>query len=96
MNEIRVIARALARAGKEDQLRNTLVGMLTPTRAEQGCRLYELYESSNRGLYYFYEKWESQDALERHIETPHYKQLAQDVRDLLESAFEVNVLDPLG
>jgi quinol monooxygenase YgiN len=96
MNEIRVIARALARAGKEDQLRNTLVGMLTPTRAEQGCRLYELYESSNRGLYYFYEKWESQDALERHIESPHYKQLAQDIRDLLESAFEVNVLDPLG
>jgi quinol monooxygenase YgiN len=96
MNEIRVIARALARAGKEDQLRNTLVGMLTPTRAEQGCRLYELYESSNRGLCYFYEKWESQDALERHIETPHYKHLAQDVRDLLESAFEVNVLDPLG
>jgi quinol monooxygenase YgiN len=96
MNEIRVIARALARAGKEDQLRNILVAMLTPTRAEQGCRLYELYESSNRGLYYFYEKWESQDALERHIETPHYKQLAQDVRDLLESAFEVNVLDRIG
>ena len=96
MNEIRVIARALARAGKEDQLRKTLVGMLTPTRAEQGCRLYELHESSNRGLYYFYEKWESQDSLERHIETPHYKQLAQDGRDLLESAFEVNVLDPIG
>jgi quinol monooxygenase YgiN len=70
--------------------------MLTPTQAEQGCRLYELYESSNRGLYYFYEKWESQDALNRHIETPHYKQLAQDIRDWLESAFEVNILDPLG
>jgi quinol monooxygenase YgiN len=49
--------------------------MLTPTRAEQGCRLYELYESNNRGL--FYEEWESQDALDRHTETPHYKQLAQ-------------------
>jgi quinol monooxygenase YgiN len=96
MNEIQVIARALAPAGKEDQLRNTLVGMLTPTRAEQGCRLYELYESSNRGLYYFYEKWESQDALDRHIETPHYKQLAHTIRDLLEGAFEVNILDSLG
>src|SRR6266576_3935981 len=52
MDEIRVIARALARAGKEEQLRNRLVGMLTPTRAEQGCRLYELYESNNRGLFY--------------------------------------------
>jgi quinol monooxygenase YgiN len=96
MDEIRVIARALARAGKEEQLRNTLTEMLTPTRAEQGCRLYELYESNHRGLFYFYEEWESQDALNRHTETPHYKQLAQNVRDLLEGAFEVNILDSLG
>jgi quinol monooxygenase YgiN len=96
MDEIRVIARALARAGKENQLRSTLVGMLRPTRAEQGCILYELYESNNGGLFYFYEEWESQDALDRHTTTPHYKQLTQNVRDLLEGAFEVNVLNSLG
>jgi quinol monooxygenase YgiN len=96
MDEVRVIARALARTGKEEQLRNILVGMLMPTRAEQGCRFYQLYESSNRGLFYFYEEWESQDALDRHTETPHYKQLAQNIRDLLDGAFEVNVLDSLG
>jgi quinol monooxygenase YgiN len=96
MNEIRVIARALARRGKEEQLRNTLVGMLTPTRGEQGCRLYELYEANNKGLFYFYEEWESQDALDRHTETPHYEQLAQNVRDLLEGTFEVDILDSLG
>ena len=50
MKEIRVIVRALARAGKEEQLRKTSVAMLKPTRAEQGCRLYE---SSNKGLFYF-------------------------------------------
>jgi quinol monooxygenase YgiN len=96
MKKIRVIARALAQAGEEEQLRNILVGMLKPTRAEQGCRLYELYESNDRGLFYFYEEWESQDALDRHTTTPHYKQLAQSVRNLLEGAFEVDVLDSLG
>jgi quinol monooxygenase YgiN len=90
MNEIRVIAKALARAGKEEQLRNTLCGMLVPTHAEEGCRLYELYESKNKGLFYVYEKWESQDALDRHTTTPHYNQLTQ------EGAFEVNILDSLG
>lgn len=96
MEEIRVIARALARGGKEEQLRNALVEMLTPTRCEQGCRLYELYESNKKGLFYFYEKWESQDALDRHTRTPHYKQLVQNVRVLLEGAFEVNIVDSLG
>ena len=77
-------------------MKHAVVAMLKPTRAEQGCRLYELYESNSRGLFYFYEKWESQDALDRHTTTPHYKQLVQNVRDLLEGAFEVNVLDSLG
>jgi quinol monooxygenase YgiN len=96
MTEIRVIARALARTGKENQLRNALVGMLMPTRAEQGCRLYQLYESNNIGLFYFYEEWESKAALDCHIETPHYKQLAHTIRDFLEGPFEVNILDSLG
>jgi quinol monooxygenase YgiN len=38
----------------------------------------------------------SEGALDQHTETPHYKQLEQNVRDLLEGAFEVNVLDSLG
>jgi quinol monooxygenase YgiN len=96
MGEIRVIARAVALAGNEEQLRNTLREMLAPTRAEKGCRLYELYESNNAGLFYFYEKWESQDALDRHTKTPHYRHLAQNLRDLLEGEFEVNVLSSLG
>jgi hypothetical protein len=36
MNEVRVIARSVARKGKEDQLRTLLKGMLVPTRGEQG------------------------------------------------------------
>jgi quinol monooxygenase YgiN len=91
MDEIRVIARTLARAGKENQLRNALVAMLTPTRAEAGCRFYQRYKSNNRGLFYFYEEWGSQAALDRHTETPHYKQLAHTIRDFLEGAFEVNI-----
>jgi quinol monooxygenase YgiN len=55
MAEVRVIARAVARKGKEDQLKSLLKGMLAPTHAEAGCRLYELYESGEWGRFYFYE-----------------------------------------
>jgi quinol monooxygenase YgiN len=43
----------------------------------------------------FYEVWESQGALDGHTTTPHYRQLAQNVHDFLEGAFEVNLLDSL-
>jgi len=92
MAEVRVIARAVARRGKEDQLKALLQGMLAPTHAELGCKLYELYESGERGRFYFYELWENQAALEQHAASPHYKHLEVTVWDLLEEPFEVNIL----
>jgi hypothetical protein len=49
MAEVLVICRFLARKRKENQLRALLQGMLTPTRAESGCELYEPYEAGSRG-----------------------------------------------
>src|SRR5271169_788939 len=92
MAEVRVIARSVARKGKEDQLRALLQGMLTPTRAEPGCRLYELYESDSRGRFYFYEEWESQTALDQHVATPHFMHLEQGIGELVAEPFEVNIL----
>jgi quinol monooxygenase YgiN len=92
MAEVRVIARSVARKGREDQLRELLRGMLAPTRAESGCKLYELYESDSKGRFYFYEIWESQAALDQHAASPHFKHLEQTVEELVQEPFEVNVL----
>ena len=92
MAEVHVIARAVARSGKENQLRELLRGMLAPTRAESGCKLYELYESDSKGRFYFYETWESQAALDQHAASPHFKHLQQTIGELVREPFEVNIL----
>jgi quinol monooxygenase YgiN len=92
MAEVRVIARSVARKGRENQLRELLRGMLAPTRGESGCRLYELYESELKGRFYFYEIWESQAALDQHAASPHFKHLEQTVGELVQEPFEVNIL----
>ncbi|HYY26612.1 MAG TPA: putative quinol monooxygenase [Chthoniobacterales bacterium] len=92
MSEVRVIARAVTRRGNEDRVKALLQSMLAPTRAESGCKLYELYESGESGRFYFYELWESQAALKQHAASPHYKHLEQTIGDLLEEPFEVNIL----
>ena len=92
MAEVRVIARFVAGNGKEDRLRAVLQGMLAPTRAESGCKLYELYESNSEGRFYIYEIYESQAALDQHAASPHFKHLQQTVGELLEEPFEVNIL----
>ena len=92
MAEVRVIARAVAREGKESQLGELLRGMLAPTRAESGCRLYELYESDAKGRFYFYEIWERQAALNEHAASPHFEHLEKTVGELAREPFEVNIL----
>src|ERR1017187_225952 len=92
MTEVRVIARSVARKGNEEELRALLQGMLVPTRAEQGCKSYELYESDSTGRFYFDETWESEAALDKHIATLHFKHLEQAIGELLEEPLEVNLL----
>jgi quinol monooxygenase YgiN len=93
MAAVRVIARFVARRGKENQLRELLQSMLVPTRAESGCKLYELYESGSKGRFYFYETWESQAALDQHAASPHFKRLEQTVEEFLQEPFEVAILE---
>jgi quinol monooxygenase YgiN len=93
MAKVDVIARFVARDGRETQLRALLQGMLTPTRAESGCELYELYESDSRGRFYLSETWETQAALDRHLATPHFKYLEQTGADLVREPFEINIVE---
>src|SRR2546421_3472287 len=92
MAEVRVIARFVARKGKEDQLRVLLQSMLSPTHAEPGCKAYELYESDSNGRFYLHERWESRAMLDQHAASPHFKRLEQAAPELIKEPFEVNTL----
>ena len=92
MAEVLVICRFVARTEAEVQLRALLQSVLTPTRAERGCKLYELYETDTRGRFYLCETWESQAALDQHMTTPHFKRLQQTGEELVKEPFEINIV----
>lgn len=61
-------------AGREDDLRQHLLSLAAPTRAEPGCFAYDLYQSPDRPQDFMrYEVWSSLDALETHKRTPHIR-----------------------
>ncbi|HWZ50067.1 MAG TPA: putative quinol monooxygenase [Granulicella sp.] len=95
MAEVRVIARALAREGKAAELKALLAGMVAPTRAEAGCRFYELFASNIPGLFYFNELWESQAHLDAHVATSHFTEIFAKAKALLAEPLEVNLLEPV-
>jgi quinol monooxygenase YgiN len=92
MPEVRVIARAVARDGKAEELKALLRGLIAPTRAEAGCIYYELFESNLPGLLYFNELWESQAHLDAHVASSHFTEIFGKAKALFSEPLEVNLL----
>jgi quinol monooxygenase YgiN len=79
-----VLARFVAKAGKEDELKDVLAAAVAPTRRELGCYQYELLVSTTDPREYcFVERWEGEAALEEHLNTPHTKQMLANVETLV-------------
>jgi quinol monooxygenase YgiN len=91
-----VIARAVAKPGREQELRNLLSGMLSPARAEEGCNFYRLFEDRESGRFYFYELWTSETALLRHAASVHFKQMENKLKDVLREPFEISLVEEIG
>lgn len=64
----------VAKDGCVDELKELLSMMVEPSRRELGCELYNIYQlDDNKNSFLVVESWESEEALEGHRHTPHYK-----------------------
>lgn len=79
-----VVAEFKAKPGKEEELRKALLGLIEPTRREDGCVQYDLHvHTLDPGRFVFYENWTSQETLARHAVSTHLKQLNEIVGELV-------------
>jgi quinol monooxygenase YgiN len=78
-----VVAHFQAQPGKEDALRQALLALVQPTRAEEGCVQYDLHEENAKpGNFVFYENWKSKEALDLHMASPHFSAFLPRVPEL--------------
>jgi quinol monooxygenase YgiN len=70
--KVTVIACHRAKPGKERALREALLAVCIPTRAEKGCINYDLHVAlDDPGLLVFHENWASKADLDAHLASPH-------------------------
>ncbi|BBX94829.1 putative quinol monooxygenase [Mycobacterium lacus] len=89
---IAVIARFTPHPESRDAVRTVLHGMTAPTRAEDGCRTYDLYEADDRGEFVVFERYRDRDALDAHRASPHYVNYRARLDGLLTKPVDVTVL----
>ncbi|UUV04768.1 putative quinol monooxygenase [Ruegeria sp. YS9] len=67
-----ILAQITAHPGKEDLVHAELEKLIPITRAEQGCIQYDLHvDTTNPGVFAFYENWESRELWQTHMNAPH-------------------------
>ena len=92
-----VVASMRARAGKEQELRQLLEGLIQPTKQESGCVTYDLHQgSTDPAVFYFYENWESPDHLDVHMQSSHLQHALGRVDELLDGPLIIERLQRIA
>jgi len=92
MKSITVVATFEARPGKENELRNALIGLVAPTRQEAGCLNYDLHVlPENPAKFLFHENWTTKAALDVHLQSPHIQALLPRVGELCVAPPEITI-----
>ena len=97
MPDLPVVAVLVAKAGQEQVLRSALTDLVAPTRGEEGCLSYDLYESGSApGTFVTVESWRAQADLDAHLQTPHVQAALAAAGDALDGAPGIHPLHPVG
>jgi quinol monooxygenase YgiN len=97
MKTVTVVATFEARPGKETELRNALVGLVAPTRKENGCLNYDLHISpENAARFLFHENWTTKAALDAHLQAPHVQALLPRVDELCKEPPAIVIWDRIA
>ena len=64
----------IAKEGDEQKMKELLSAMVKPSKAEDGCIFYEIFQYENNPRKFMaVETWRDEAALEGHKNSPHYK-----------------------
>ncbi len=69
-----IIARIEAKKNNVDLVKSELLKLIEPTRKEQGCLQYDLYQDNeNPAIFIFYENWENRELWQIHMNNENLK-----------------------
>ena len=75
MKPLYLIAEIHPNFNQIERLSEEFKTLITKTRAEVGCLLYDLVQEDGFDGWLMHEKWESRDHWQRHIESDHVKHI---------------------
>lgn len=89
---ITVIAKSVYKKEKLAEALTLYAELTEKSRKEKGCISYTLYEDNkNPCCLTMIEEWESEEILQEHFNTAHFKEIVPKLQTLREGTGEINV-----
>jgi quinol monooxygenase YgiN len=99
MSKIVVLASFYPKNDKNNEVKETILTMVDPTRSEEGNEIYNFYEVKNNDgkniSFHLFEVYKDTPALDFHRNTSYYKNYRSKIVDLLDRPIEVKVLNSI-
>ncbi len=94
---LRVVARVIALPGKVEQVKSVLFALVEPTRQEEGCITYELWQNQEDPTdFTFVEEWQNQAMLNAHLASAHIEAAESQLDSLLASEPDIRIYQLLA
>src|ERR1017187_538328 len=92
-----VLAQIKAKPGKESQIRQELLSLVSPSRKDAGCLNYDLHQAlDNPALFLFHENWTSKALLDQHLQKPDLQAVLARVSRLVAEPPLITLLEKIG
>lgn len=92
MSFIVVLAKITPKKGCRDTIVEISQELIETTLSEEGNIEYQLLQSTDDDTLTFVEKWESPEALQKHMASPHFQSFGGESADFVEN-MEIQVLN---
>jgi quinol monooxygenase YgiN len=87
---IRIVARIIALPNKVEELKAVLLELIEPTRQEAGAIEYKFLQNQDDPTdFTFVEEWNSDEALNTHLDSPHFQAAAAKLEGLVTAAPDI-------
>ena len=94
---IHVFATLIARPDTTDATRDVLQSLVAPSRAEDGCAHYQLFQSTDEPTrFQTVERWTDAEAMQAHLASPHVAAAFAQAPDLLGAEPVIQTFEEIG
>lgn len=81
-----IVANIIAKEDKVELVKDALIKLIEPTRAEQGCINYDLHQDNeNPAHFMFFENWSSRELWQQHMNNHHLADYLKETEGAVDS-----------